>query len=59
MDAGADADRSVAAVRAILDPEIDPDGPLRLVGQMPWYDKDRQLALLTAFHAGFAGAKTP
>lgn len=40
-------------------PEIDPDGPLRLVAQMPAGDRDRQLSLLTAFSAGlFETSKT-
>jgi hypothetical protein len=37
---------------AILRPEIDPDGALRLVAQMPPGQRDRQLSLLTAFCAG-------
>jgi hypothetical protein len=35
--------------------EIDSAGALRLVGQMPAGVRDRQLALLTAFHAGLLG----
>jgi predicted nucleotidyltransferase len=55
IDAGADPARSIAAVRAILDPEIDPEGSLKLVSDMPVGEKDRQLELLSAFHAGFVG----
>jgi len=45
----------MAALRSILLPEIDPDGPLRLVGQMPAGDRDRQLQLLRDFAAGLLG----
>jgi predicted nucleotidyltransferase len=44
------------SLHAILGPEIDENGPLQLLGQMPPGDRDRQLALLAAFHAGLAGA---
>ena len=44
--------KSLEELDAILKPEIDPDGALRLVGQMPAGSRDRQLALLTAFHDG-------
>lgn len=40
---------------AILQPEVDPDGALRLVAQMPAGDRERQLSLLRAFHAGLLG----
>jgi predicted nucleotidyltransferase len=53
---GPDKRTSVASLDAILRPEIDPDGALRLVGQMPAGDRQRQLALLVAFHAGLVGA---
>lgn len=46
----------IAAVRAILEPEIDQDGSLTLIGQMPPGDKDRQLALLRDFYKGFTAA---
>lgn len=49
---GRDVERSLDSLDAILRPEIDPDGPLRLVAQMPAGDRDRQLSLLTAFSAG-------
>lgn len=43
---GSEPQQSQQALDAILKPEIDPDGALRLVGQMPPGDRDRQLALL-------------
>jgi predicted nucleotidyltransferase len=52
---GREPQESLASLHAILRPEIDAEGALRLVGQMPPGDRDRQLALLTAFHAGLAG----
>src|SRR5262249_49688387 len=53
---GHDVRTSVASLDAILRPEIDPDGALRLLGQMPAGDRQRQLALLTAFRTGLVGA---
>lgn len=44
---------------AILRPEIDPDGPLRLVAQMPPGDRDRQMSLLIAFCAGLLESGFP
>lgn len=49
---GPDPRRSLESLDAILRPEIDADGALRLVTQMPPGDRDRQLLLLTAFCAG-------
>jgi len=49
---GPDPRGSLASLDAILRPEIDVDGALRLVTQMPPGDRDRQLSLLTAFCAG-------
>jgi predicted nucleotidyltransferase len=49
---GPDPPRSLESLDAILRPEIDPDGALRLVAQMPHWDRDQQLSLLTAFCAG-------
>lgn len=57
LECGTDHEQAIAAVRAILEPEIDPDGSLRLVGQMPFGDKDRQLALLRDFYAGFVASQ--
>jgi predicted nucleotidyltransferase len=49
---GSDLRRSLESLDAILKPEIDPDGALRLVAQMPVGQRDRQVALLTAFYGG-------
>jgi predicted nucleotidyltransferase len=49
---GPDPRGSLETLDAILRPEIDPDGALRLVAQMPPDDRDRQVSLLAAFHAG-------
>jgi predicted nucleotidyltransferase len=49
---GSEPQRLLGALDAILRPEVDPGGALRLVGGMPPGDRDRQLALLAAFHAG-------
>jgi predicted nucleotidyltransferase len=52
---GPDPERSLESLEAILRPEIDPDGALKLVAQMPPGQHDRQLSLLTAFFAGLFG----
>jgi predicted nucleotidyltransferase len=49
---GPDPRQSVESLSGILRPEIDPDGALRLVVQMPPGDRDRQLSLLRAFCSG-------
>lgn len=49
---GPDPRRSLGNLDAILRPEIDPHGALRLVAQMPPGDRERQLSLLMAFSAG-------
>ncbi len=49
---GPDPGGSLESLGRILKPEIDPDGPLSLVAQMPPGQHDRQLSLLTAFCAG-------
>jgi predicted nucleotidyltransferase len=49
---GPDTRRSLESLDAILSPEIDPDGALRLVTQMPPGQRDRQLSMVTAFYAG-------
>jgi predicted nucleotidyltransferase len=49
---GPDPGWSLESLDAILRPEVDPDGALRLVGHMPIGDRERQLSLLTAFCAG-------
>ena len=55
---GPDPPSSLESLDAILRPEIDPDGALRLVAQMPPGDRDRQLSLLTAFCAGLFEARS-
>jgi predicted nucleotidyltransferase len=42
---GREPQASLESLHAILGPEIDAEGALRLVGQMPSGDRDRQLAL--------------
>jgi predicted nucleotidyltransferase len=49
---GPDPKAALAALDVILRPETDPDGSLQLVTQMPGGNHDRQISLLTAFHAG-------
>jgi predicted nucleotidyltransferase len=49
---GPDPKTAFEALDVILRPETDPDGSLKLVGQMPGGNRDRQLSLLIAFHAG-------
>jgi predicted nucleotidyltransferase len=56
---GSDSERLLDGLREILMPEIDPNGPLRLVAHMPPGDRDRQLALLTAFCEGLFEASLP
>lgn len=57
---GPDRRKSLTSLDAILRPEIDPDGALRLVSQMPPGQRERQLSLLTAFCAGlFATSPSP
>ncbi|MGH9392511.1 MAG: hypothetical protein ACRD1Z_23145, partial [Vicinamibacteria bacterium] len=52
LDHGPHPSSSLLTLNSILRPEIDPDGALLLVSQMPPGDRDRQLLLLTAFHGG-------
>lgn len=56
---GPDPRGSLDTLDAILRPEIDPDGVLRLVAQMPPGDRERQVSLLTAFHTGLLGERLP
>jgi predicted nucleotidyltransferase len=56
---GPDPRSSLETLDAILRPEIDPDGALRLVAQMPPGDRDRQVSLLTAFHTGLLKEPAP
>ncbi len=52
LEHGPDPPGAIESLEAILAPEIDVDGALRLVGQMPVGNRDRQLSLLTAFYVG-------
>lgn len=52
---GPDEQIALDALDAILRPETDPDGALKLIAQMPGGNRDRQLSLLTAFHSGLVG----
>lgn len=56
-----DPGRIEERVRSILTPEIDPDGPLRLIGEVIDMDMnaERALKLLVAFLAGFNGEQHP
>jgi predicted nucleotidyltransferase len=47
------------AVRSALEPEVDPDGPLRLIGELRETNLERARLLLMAFLAGFKGAQYP
>jgi predicted nucleotidyltransferase len=47
------------AVRAALEPEVNPDGPLRLIAELKETDRERMRLLLVAFLAGFEGAQCP
>ena len=49
---GPDQGGSLKSLADILKPEIDPDGALSLVAQMPLGQQDRQVVLLTAFCDG-------
>jgi predicted nucleotidyltransferase len=56
-----DPGRIEERVRSILTPEIDPEGPLRLIGEVIDMDMnaERALKLLAAFFAGFNGEQHP
>ncbi len=43
------------AVRSALEPEVDPDGSLRLIGELGETDRERMRFLLVSFLAGFNG----
>jgi predicted nucleotidyltransferase len=47
------------AVRSALTPEVDPEGPLRLIGDLKNTDLERARQLLMAFLAGFNGEQSP
>jgi predicted nucleotidyltransferase len=48
------ANRIEKAVRLILAPEIDPDGPLRLIAELKTSDPERFIKMLSAFLTGFS-----
>ena len=50
---GANSNRLEEIVRSIVAPEIDPEGLLRLIGELKDTDLERARQLLTAFLAGF------
>ena len=50
-------EQSVAVITNILEPEIDPNGTLRLAAEMDRLDPGRALALLQAFYKGFLGQR--
>ena len=52
LDHGPDRQTALDGLDAILRPEIDLDGSLQLVAQMPGGNHDRQISLLSAFHTG-------
>ena len=52
-------DQVMAALDAVLEPEIDADGGLTLVLQLVPSDPNNGLKLLAAFHAGLTGATSP
>jgi len=54
---GPDLRNLLEGLAKILRPEVDPDGGLRLVAQMPPGDRERQLSLLTAFCDGLFETK--
>jgi predicted nucleotidyltransferase len=51
----ANSNRIEETVRSIVALEIDPEGPLRLIGELKDTDLERARLLLTAFLAGFNG----
>jgi hypothetical protein len=46
-------------ISTILTEEVDPDGPLRLLGEMAGRDVENIRLLLAAFLHGFNGEQTP
>lgn len=59
LGAGPEPGKALKSLEAILLPEIDPDGALRLVAQMPGWDRERQMALLSAFCVGIVDTRSP
>jgi len=54
-----DPDHIEQTILSILTPQIDPDGPLDLIGELTFMDLERALLLLNAFLAGFTGGSYP
>jgi hypothetical protein len=55
LDLGAEPKAALAELNVLLEVEIDPAGPLRMIGQMAVGDRERQLLLVTAFRSGLLG----
>lgn len=49
----------IEALKAVLEPELDPGGKLTLVSQLSAHEPERMLRLLAAFHAGLLGSESP
>ena len=52
-----EANRIEKILRSTLTAETDPDGPLRLIGELMARDPERSRRLLSAFLAGFSGSQ--
>lgn len=52
-------DQVMGALDAVMEPELDAEGRLKLVLQLAPSDPDNALKLLAAFHAGLTGATSP
>lgn len=50
---------AIRRVTGIIEPEIDPDGPLRLIGQAGGVDPNQDVRLLAAFYKGFTQERKP
>jgi predicted nucleotidyltransferase len=55
----ANSNRIEQAVRSAITPEVDPEGPLGLIGDLKNTDLERARQLLMAFLAGFNGQHSP
>jgi predicted nucleotidyltransferase len=55
----ADPNHIEQTIISVLTPEIDPGGPLRLIGELKYINFDRALMLLKSFLAGFSGGPCP
>ncbi len=59
LAAGPEPSKAAKSLETILRPEIDSDGALRLIAQMPGWDRERQLALLSGFCVGLFDTRSP